>query len=126
MKIKNLQEKTELMNMFCMRLDGHTYEEIAQKYGTTKQNVWQRLHRVISRERAVKFYPARPALSKYMQEKGLTVTRLAQNAGLSPTPLYLYLEGANPSQKTIMKLSKATDIPESELMQEPSFKEVIN
>lgn len=81
------ENKDRLLDMIKMRLDGYTYQEIADKYGISRQCVQQSIANFTGKERAVKkssldkcIYPN---LKKYMIGNNISMIKLSKICGLS-------------------------------------------
>lgn len=77
--------REEKIEAFTMRLDGCTYQEIADKFGVTRQRVEQivgkkiRKPRTGLREKGFLY----PNLIEWMYKKEITITKLTELIGLS-------------------------------------------
>lgn len=85
--MKTQENKERLLAMIKMRLDGCTYQEIADKYGISRQFVQQEIANFTGKERTIKkssldkcIYPN---LKKYMIDNNISMTKLSKICGLT-------------------------------------------
>lgn len=78
--------KERLMDMVKMRIDGCTYQEIAEKFGVTRQRVQQIMAEFTGKERAKKSFNRTgfiyPNILEWMDEKGLSLAELSRIMGI--------------------------------------------
>lgn len=105
-------DKKTLIEIFTMRLDGSTYQEIGDKIGFTKQHIEQELKKAINKQKTpyIKKYPQRQAVVKYMAENNLTIINFAKLLEMPYSSLVTFLRGKSQSLKMAMKISKCTDL----------------
>lgn len=81
------ESKERLMDMVKMRLDGHALNEIAEKYGVSKQCVQQHLSALAGnkkpRPKSVDEKIIYPNLAKWIAEKRIARYKLSHMLGLS-------------------------------------------
>lgn len=83
------ENKDRLLEMIKMRLDGCTYQEIAEKYGITRQCVQQSISSFTGKERSVRkssldicIYPN---IRKWMLDNNISMIKLSKICGLAET-----------------------------------------
>lgn len=83
------ENKDRLLEMIKMRLDGCTYQEIAERYGVTRQCVQQSISSFMGKERSVRkssldkcIYPN---IRKWMIDNDIAMVKLLKICGLSET-----------------------------------------
>lgn len=105
-------DKKTLIEIFILRLDGNTYEEIGDKFGFTKQYIEQELKKAISKPKTtyIKKYPQRQSVVKYMADNNLDITNFAKLLEMPYTNLSTFLRGISQSLKTAMEISKYTGL----------------
>lgn len=72
------------IQMFAMKVDGHSLEEIGKEYGITRERVHQVLSSIISHRPAVKRGVDRiiyPNIAKWMRENDVTISDLVVKLG---------------------------------------------
>ncbi len=81
------ENKDRLLEMIKMRLDGCTYQEIAEKYSITRQCVQQSIASFAGKERSARkssldrcIYPN---ISKWMLDNNISMTSVGKICGLS-------------------------------------------
>ena len=79
------ENKDRLLEMIKMRLDGYTYQEIADKYGITRQCVQQSIVNFVEKERNVRksaldrcIYPN---IKKWMIDNDISMIKLSKICG---------------------------------------------
>ncbi len=85
--MRTQESKDRLMNMVKMRLDGYTLNEIAEKYGVSKQCVQQHLSALAGnqkpRPKGVDEKIVYPNLAKWIAEERIARYELSHMLGLS-------------------------------------------
>lgn len=83
------ENKDRLLEMIKMRIDGCTYQEIADKYGITRQCVQQSIANITGSERTIRqssldkcIYPN---IRKWMIDDNISMIKLSKICGLSET-----------------------------------------
>ena len=83
------ESKDRLLEMIKMRLDGCTYQEIADKYGVTRQCVQQSIANFTGKERTARkssldrcIYPN---IRKWMLDNNISMIKLSKMCGLAET-----------------------------------------
>ena len=102
--------KEEKIDMFAMRANGCTLQQVADKYGITRERVRQILL-AYSAPRKEKVY-AYPNISHWMAENGVTLSKLADNCKLSYNTVRGYLNGVrDPNFIFVQYILKETGMP---------------
>ena len=102
--------KEEKIDMFAMRANGCTLQQVAVKYGITRERVRQILL-AYSAPRKEKVY-AYPNISNWMAENGVTLSQLADNCKLSYNTVRGYLNGVrDPNFIFVQYILKETGMP---------------
>ena len=94
-----------------MRIDGCTFQEIADKMGISKQYVHAELKRCLSRNSdcVLRKKCVYPNISKYILGNKLTISSFVSNIGMNYDSALKILKGiSKPSQTSIEKILKAT------------------
>ena len=102
--------KEEKIDMFAMRANGCTLQQVAVKYGITRERVRQILL-AYTAPRKEKVY-AYPNISNWMEENGVTLSQLADNCKLSYKTVRAYLKGIRePNFIFVQYILKETGMP---------------
>ena len=99
-----------------LRKQGYTLEEIGEKYNISRQRVHQILNYDYQREIAPKPTSEQlvnPIIKQWLESHNMTPKELAKAANIPYYTLYCFLTGKTlkPQHKTLIKLTKYTDIP---------------
>lgn len=102
----------EKVEAFRMRLEGNTIQEIANRFGVSKQYISKELRteRIRSNEKIVNacIYPN---IRKFLVQERLTCRGFSNEFGLSYATLYNTLTGkAEPRKKTIDRILECTGL----------------
>ena len=102
--------KEEKIDMFAMRANGCTLQQVADKYGITRERVRQILF-AYAAPRKEKAY-AYPNISHWMEENGVTLSQLADNCKLNYNTVRGYLNGVrDPNFIFVQYILKETGMP---------------
>ena len=102
--------KEEKIDMFAMRVNGCTLQQVADKYGITRERVRQILF-AYTAPRKEKVY-AYPNISHWMEANGVTLSQLADNCKLSYNTVRGYLKGIRePNFIFVQYILKETGMP---------------
>ena len=102
--------KEEKIDMFAMRANGCTLQQVADKHGITRERVRQILF-AYTAPRKEKVY-AYPNISHWMEENGVTLSQLADNCKLSYNTVRGYLNGVrDPNFIFVQYILKETGMP---------------
>lgn len=121
-------DRERIMEMFGMRLDGATYQEIADKYGITRQ----RVHALIGEPKNTRVrnldFVVYIGLRKWMEENDISLsmfTKMIKGAGVSSSRMKDKLQGKCAfTLKEIIKIVNETGVSFEELfMQEQDLGE---
>ena len=89
----NREDKIEV---FKMRLDGFTYQEIAEKYGVSRQYINQMLQNVISEKRNKALNKiVYPNIANWLKDNERSISEFAIRVGIKRSALYNKLYGRN-------------------------------
>ena len=81
------ENKDRLLEMIKMRLDGCTYQEIAERYGGTRQCVQQSISSFMGKERSVRKSSldrcVYPNIKAWMLDNNISITSVGKICGLS-------------------------------------------
>lgn len=110
--------KEELIDACSMRINGHTLQEIADKYHMSKQGMQQSLiHAMRSRPRDKYVFPR---IAHWMSSSGETQHSISQKTGINQTTISTYLSGkSSPSMRFISEILKISGMT----FEEAFFKE---
>jgi predicted DNA-binding protein YlxM (UPF0122 family) len=115
-------DKKQLMEMFEMRLDGLTFQEIADKYGFTKQYVDQELKIAISEKQRsftmLEKYPQRKALAEYLDTNKINLINFSKTLDVKYMSLMNFMYGKSKNHSIIWKIIKFTGLTYEQLMKE--------
>lgn len=101
--------REQKVEMFKMRMNGVSFEEIGNKYGISKQRVQQLLQTTIHKPRELSRKCVYPNLKKWCLEHDASFRQLALLAGITPTTIYAKLSGeVSFTQKQIDKILGVT------------------
>ena len=83
------ENKDRLLEMIKMRLDGCTYQEIAERYGVTRQCVQQSISSFMGKERSVRKSSldrcVYPNIKAWMLDNNISMIKLSKICGLAET-----------------------------------------
>lgn len=101
--------REEKIDMFCMRMDGYTLQEIGDKYGITREYVRQVLDVGKRKDNFSKI--VYPGLKRYMVERKLSVRKLSILIDTQCMTVANLLYGkSNPAMSTVNKILKLTGL----------------
>ena len=88
--------RDDKIEVFKMRLDGFSYQEIAEKFGVSKQYINQMLQNVISerRNKAVNKI-VYPNIANWLKDNDCSISEFAIRVGIRRSILYNKLYGRN-------------------------------
>lgn len=112
-------KKERLIDIYTMRLDGHTFQEIGEKYRVSRQCVEQELKESL-RQRGFKTkrYPTRSAVASYLDDRHMSVRAFSIICEVSEPNMKSFLYGRASSRKTINSIIKATGLTYEQIMAE--------
>ncbi len=112
--------KMEKIMAFTMRVDGSTYQEIGEKLGYSRQNVYDALKRVLT-DKSTAMRCVYPAVSRWMEQHRVTGLELSKRMCYSYSTIYAYLSGREePSIYFKNSLEKITGIRKDVLFRRKS------
>lgn len=97
------KNEERLKDMFQMRIDGYTHQEIADKYGVSRQCVQQSLSDVVKRD-CKKTRVIYAGLCRFMRVNGLTAKSMAEKIGITDMVFSRKSHGKN--QFTLSEIKK--------------------
>jgi DNA-binding helix-turn-helix protein len=101
--------REEKIDMFCMRMDGYTLQEIGDKYGVTREYVRQVLDVGKRKDKFSKI--VYPKLKQYMIERKLSIRKLSILIDIqSATATRLLYGESSPTMSTVNKILKLTGL----------------
>lgn len=103
--------REQKIEAFTMRIDGYSYQEIANKMGISRQGIRDCLQRSVLRDSRNARLSARcvyPNILKYMRDHKMNISSFADAAGLTKGSVSRILEGKNLSRTSIDKILKVT------------------
>ena len=104
--------REQKIDMFTMRIDGFTLQEIADKYGVTRERVRQILARSCTESRFSRKNYIYPNLADWMSKNGINCTMLGKQLNVSKQSVYNILTGKNnPSFETLNRILDITKMP---------------
>lgn len=87
--IRTPEQKEQILEMTQMRLDGYTFQEIADKFKVTKQCVQQKLAAIsgsrASFKQGIDIKVIYPNLATWMHDNGITKIKLSEIVGMKST-----------------------------------------
>lgn len=101
--------KEQKLEMYSMRLDGCTLQEIGDKFGMTKERVRQILPNAVSRQAKLREQSYYPNLTEWMLRNRLPSCKAAELFGISANRLCTLINSdANISKRSIDGILSAT------------------
>lgn len=114
------------LDMFSMRLDGYTLQEIADRYGISKERVRQ-VMKVGSMDKKMgesKKKWVYPNAIKWAERNHISVYRIAADTGITPNTLHNALKGKHqPNKTTIDALLRVSGMTYEEFFYQPGKEE---
>lgn len=103
--------REQKIEAFTMRIDGYSFNQIAEKFGVSRQAIQQILRYSISTTKKKNFTYNCSAISDYLYLEEMSLDDLSKMVGVSYGYLSHSLRSGNISFKLAQKLSNATNIP---------------
>lgn len=103
--------REQKIEAFTMRIDGYSFNQIAEKFGVSRQAIQQILRYSISTTKKKNFIYNCSAISDYLYFEEMSLDDLSKMVGVSYGYLSHSLRSGNISFKLAQKLSNATNIP---------------
>ena len=101
--------REQKIDAFTMRIDGYTYQEIADKYTVTKQYIQQMLYYICTKSGVIRKRYVYPNIYEWMEQNDVTQFKLAKTLGISQKTISSCLTGKfEPSMKFIKLVLKET------------------
>lgn len=109
--------KERFMDMVSMRFDGHTLQEIGNKYGVSKQYVQQSFSSVLAPKKSTIENCIYPNLKKWCIKNGYTAKKLSEMIGVNQSTISIFLRGIRiPNIKTLLKISEITGLTVEQIL----------
>lgn len=110
-KYNHTWSKAELMEMFQLRMEGYSLQEIGDKFGITRERVRQILSNPVRVARASTIKCVYPAISDYLKCNRISACQFASRAGIAYPTLYNTLTGrTDPNKRVIDKILSETGL----------------
>lgn len=110
-KCAHTWSKAELMEMFQLRMEGYSLQEIGDKFGITRERVRQILNKPVRVERASTVKFVYPAISDYLKCNRINLCELASRTGTAYSTMYNTLTGrTDPRKRVIDKILSETGL----------------
>lgn len=107
--------KEQILDACSMRLDGYTLQEIADKYGVTRQYIATLVPRNAKTNTICTF----PLIKNWMAQNGYNGKKIAEFCGVTPNAVYAWLKGSNSITKAnIDKILQLTGMTYEEAFRE--------
>lgn len=101
--------REQKIDAFTMRIDGYTFQEIADKYSVTKQNIQQMLYSICTKSGIIRKRYIYPNILEWMEQNGATQSKFAEALGVAQNTISGYMTGRlDPSMKFIKLICKET------------------
>lgn len=118
-----MMTKEQKIEAYAMRLDGATLQEIADRFGVTKQ--W--ISKILPKDPAFPGKTAKcvyPSIKNWLTEHHISYGTFREMIGVSPLTLTRYLSGrSDPSKKVIDKILDITEMTYEEAFKEETENE---
>lgn len=111
--------RDQKIEAFTMRIDGYSFNQIAEKFGMSRQAIQQILRYSISTTKKKNFTYNCSAISDYLYLEEMSLDDLSKMVGVSYGYLSHSLRSGNISFKLAQKLSNVTNIPVCDIL--PDF-----
>lgn len=108
--------REQKIEAFTMRIDGHSFNQIAEKFGVSRQAIQQILQYSIAVTKKKDFTYKCSAISNYLFSNEISLRDLSKMIGVSYGYLSHSLRSGNISLKLAQKLSNFTGIPVCEIL----------
>lgn len=110
-KCAHTWSKAELMEMFQLRVEGYSLQEIGDKFGITGERVRQILSKPVRVARASTIKCVYPAISDYLKCNRISAYQFASRTGITYATLCNTLTGrTNPNKCVINKILSETGL----------------
>lgn len=101
--------REEKIDMFSMRLDGYTLQEIGDKYGVTREAVRRMFAVVCCESGIVRKRYIYPNIADWMREKRMTQTALCKEVGMAQNTVSAIMTGKqNPNFSFVQAILRLT------------------
>lgn len=110
-KCAHTWSKAELMEMFQLRVEGYSLQEIGDKFGITRERVRQILSKPVRVAKASTIKCVYPAISDYLKCNRISAYQFASRTGIAYATLCNTLTGrTNPNKRVIDKILSETGL----------------
>lgn len=118
--------REQKIEIFVMRTDGYTLQEIADKFGMTRENVRRVINGLLDRKPVNTGYGNMyPAIRRALRRKGLSIYELSRSTGIGVATLYRAVRpNKNPTKKTIDAILAATGLTYEEAFRKEDMDDV--
>ena len=104
--------REEKIDIFAMRIDGCTFQEIADKYGVSRQAIQQMLRAISTESGVTRKNYIYPNIADWLIRNNISQRDFAKNIGFKQTAVSSYLTGKNPPHFTFINaVIKETGMP---------------
>lgn len=111
--------REQKIQICVMRTDGYTMQEIADKFGMTKENVRLVINGLLDRNTVQCNASMYPAIRSALIRKGLSIQDVAESSKICVSTLYRAVSpSGNPHKKTIDAILAATGLTYEEAFRE--------
>lgn len=101
--------KEEKLDVFAMRIDGFTLQEIGDKYGVTREAIRSMLSATCGESGIVKRRYVYPNIAEWMMEKHMTQTELCKKIGIAQNTVSSIMRGRqNPNFSFVTAILQLT------------------
>lgn len=107
----HMWSEAELMEMFRLRIEGRSLQEIGGRFGITRERVRQILNKPARIASASTIKCVYPAISDYLKCNRISAYQFASRTGITYATLYNTLTGrTNPNKRVIDKILSETGL----------------
>ena len=107
----HMWSEAELMEMFRIRIEGRSLQEIGDRFGITRERVRQILNNPVRIARASTIKCVYPAISDYLKCNRISAYQFSSRTGITYATLYNTLTvRTNPNKRVIDKILSETGL----------------
>lgn len=103
-KYSHTWSKAELMEMFQLRMEGYSLQEIGDKFGIVRERVRQILNNPVRVARKGTIKCVYPAISNYLKCNRISALQFASRTGIAYTTLHHTLTGKTSPNKRVIDI----------------------